>query len=231
MRKILVMTMFVAMATFASACTGGGDDDDDDDDHGVVSVALSPSNPTVEVGSTLQLTATATLEDLHTEVVTADSTWTSSTGGVATVSAGGLVTGVAVGETTISATHDDVTGTVVVEVVAAFVDFAFDVVNWSAHNGASAFVRVLDGTEQVACTETPAISGGTANITLTGVLVEGREYTYEAFADEDDNDEWNATAAEHRWTGAFVGGDSVTIDHNTDTQAAGLTWTVGQGCS
>jgi len=73
----------------------------------LVSIAITPSSPTVGAGSTLQLIATGTFSDFSTSNVSAQVTWTSSNPAVATVSntAGtqGLITGVAAGTTTITA--------------------------------------------------------------------------------------------------------------------------------
>src|SRR5205823_5662022 len=69
----------------------------------VASVTVSPAATSVSVGATVQLTAT--LKDASGNVLTGRSlTWASSTLGMATVSTGGLVTGVAVGAATITAT-------------------------------------------------------------------------------------------------------------------------------
>src|SRR5439155_15837556 len=71
----------------------------------VASVAISPSAPNMYVGSTVQLTATP--KDASGNVLTGRTvTWTTSSGAVATVSASGLVTGVAVGAATITATSE-----------------------------------------------------------------------------------------------------------------------------
>lgn len=63
---------------------------------------------TAAVGATSQLVATSTKKDLSTATVTSTATWTSSNPAKATVSSGGLVTGVAAGTTTIYAVKDGV---------------------------------------------------------------------------------------------------------------------------
>lgn len=63
------------------------------------------------VGATAQYSAVANLSDGSTENVTTSATWTSSNPDIATVSATGLVTAVAQGNVSISATFDSVTGT------------------------------------------------------------------------------------------------------------------------
>src|SRR5207249_10100580 len=69
----------------------------------VASVTVSPTAANMYVGGTVQLTAT--LKDASGNVLSGRAlTWTSGTGAVGTVSASGLVTGVAAGAATIRAT-------------------------------------------------------------------------------------------------------------------------------
>jgi uncharacterized protein YjdB len=71
---------------------------------------VSPIDPTILVGSSLQLTAWGTLaDDYSTTDFTSSVTWTSADERVATVSATGLVSAVALGATPIIAT-DPITG-------------------------------------------------------------------------------------------------------------------------
>lgn len=85
----------------------------------IASIAVSPSSVALTTGGSQQLTATATLSDSSTEDVTSTATWTSDTRSVATVSSSGLVTAVAPGTSTISATQSSVSGTCSVVVTAA----------------------------------------------------------------------------------------------------------------
>src|SRR6266516_4737582 len=81
----------------------------------VASVTVSPAAASVSVGASVQLTAT--LKDASGNVLTGRSvTWASSTLGMATVSTSGLVTGVAVGAATITATSEGQTGSSAVTV-------------------------------------------------------------------------------------------------------------------
>ena len=66
-------------------------------------IVISPANPSLPVGTTLQLSATAYMNDQTSHDATAEVTWSSSDTSVATVSTGGLVTALAPGTTTISA--------------------------------------------------------------------------------------------------------------------------------
>ena len=89
----------------------------------VVSIVLSPVNPTVPVGFTSQIRATGTYSDGSNRDVTAHATWTSSNPAFATVSnaaaSKGIATGVAPGTTTITATVDGVVGSTSVTVSSA----------------------------------------------------------------------------------------------------------------
>jgi uncharacterized protein YjdB len=81
----------------------------------VASVTLSPASPSIRIGGTVQLTATT--KDSAGNVLTGRVvTWASSVPAVATVSASGLVTGVAAGTITITATSEGKSGTASVTV-------------------------------------------------------------------------------------------------------------------
>ncbi len=72
------------------------------DDQRVVVITVSPPTPTVEVGSSIQLSALA--RDVNSNIVNGASfVWSSFNESVATVESGGLVTGVAVGAAIIDA--------------------------------------------------------------------------------------------------------------------------------
>jgi uncharacterized repeat protein (TIGR01451 family) len=71
----------------------------------LVSIAVTPANPTVVVGQTQQFTATGTFSDNSKQDLTASVTWASSNTEAASITAGGLATGLTGGEnSTISAT-------------------------------------------------------------------------------------------------------------------------------
>jgi len=84
----------------------------------VASVAVAPPSATVQVGSTVQLTATP--KDAGGNPLTGRTvTWASGNTSVATVSPSGLVSGATVGSTTITATSEGQSGTAAITVVAA----------------------------------------------------------------------------------------------------------------
>jgi uncharacterized protein YjdB len=68
------------------------------------------------VGTSRNFAAAASYFDGSVYLVTAQAAWTSSNTTVATVSSAGIVTGLAVGSTTITATYQGVSGTKVITV-------------------------------------------------------------------------------------------------------------------
>src|SRR5439155_25440316 len=84
----------------------------------VASVTVTPPAPTVVVAGTVQLTATT--KDANGSVLTGRVvTWASGNPAVATVSATGVVTGVAQGQGTITATSEGKQGRAAVTVTAS----------------------------------------------------------------------------------------------------------------
>jgi hypothetical protein len=70
----------------------------------LVSIALTPDAPSTPLGQTIQIIATGTYTDGEMRPMT-DVSWTTETASVATVSSSGLVTPVAEGTTTVTATR------------------------------------------------------------------------------------------------------------------------------
>src|SRR6185369_14370451 len=87
-----------ALAAGAAACS-----DSATSPSGVTLITVSGTAPVV--GASAQLTATATLASGSTQDVTSIATWQSSNVSVATVSATGLVTGLADGTVSVQATY------------------------------------------------------------------------------------------------------------------------------
>ncbi len=89
----------------------------------LVSIEVTPADPSIASGLTQQFTATGVYSDDSTQNLTAQVTWASSDGAVATVSdaAGskGLATAVGAGSTTVSATSDGVTDSATLTVIPA----------------------------------------------------------------------------------------------------------------
>ena len=74
------------------------------------SIAVTPANPTIMTGGTQQFVATGTYSDNSTQNLSSQVTWTSSKTAVATITTGGLATGVSAGTTAISAALGSVSG-------------------------------------------------------------------------------------------------------------------------
>ncbi|MDO8577851.1 MAG: Ig-like domain-containing protein, partial [Dehalococcoidales bacterium] len=80
----------------------------------LTSIAVTPASPAnLAVNATQQFTATGTYSNNTTVNITSQVNWTSSNTSVATISAAGLATGVAVGNTTIRASLSGVNSTAV----------------------------------------------------------------------------------------------------------------------
>ena len=76
----------------------------------LLSIAVTPSNPSIVNGTTAQLTATGAYSDNSTRDLTTQVIWSSSDNTKATVSSTGLVTAIATGSTTLTATSGNISG-------------------------------------------------------------------------------------------------------------------------
>lgn len=112
----------------------------------LTSIAIAPATAAVEIGRTLQLTVTGTYSDSSTGDLTAEASFVSGVTSVATVtSPGGLVTGVAAGTTTLTATARGKTAARAVTVSAPEVAPApAQIVFWDGY-GADVTFRDFDG--------------------------------------------------------------------------------------
>jgi trimeric autotransporter adhesin len=84
----------------------------------VTSITIDPPNPSISIGNTQQLTAAAIDSDNHPLTLTGGTSctgstvcWSSATPSVATISVGGLVTGVSAGTSTITASSGTASAT------------------------------------------------------------------------------------------------------------------------
>jgi len=85
----------------------------------LANISVTPATPSVNVGGTQQFTATANYNGGASSDVTNTATWSSSNTGFATITAGGLATGVAAGSPTITATFSGMSGNATLTVNAA----------------------------------------------------------------------------------------------------------------
>ncbi|MBI3995985.1 MAG: Ig-like domain-containing protein, partial [Nitrospirae bacterium] len=76
----------------------------------LVSIAVTPLNPSIAAGLTQQFTATGSYTDSSTQNLTASVAWSSSATGVATIGSAGLAAGLVGGSTTITAASGIISG-------------------------------------------------------------------------------------------------------------------------
>nr|WP_277751220.1 Ig-like domain-containing protein [Granulicella sibirica] len=127
----------------------------------LVSVAFSPANPTVAVGSTTQVTVTGTFSDGSTQDLSSISAYSSSNPTAVTVSPTGLISGVSSGTSTITVQVDGVTSTFTATArVVTLVSVAI------APSSPAAFAKGT--TQQFAATGT--FSDGSTQTLSTGVV-------------------------------------------------------------
>ncbi|MEK7373614.1 MAG: DUF3443 family protein [Thermodesulfobacteriota bacterium] len=109
--KILFFILILALAT---ACGGGGGGGSSSNPTAktLVSISLTPINPSIAKGTVQQFTATGTFSDNSTQDLTTSVTWTSSVTSVATISnaagSNGIATSVTAGSTTVTAASGDI---------------------------------------------------------------------------------------------------------------------------
>jgi probable HAF family extracellular repeat protein len=81
-------------------------------------ITVTPTTPTVAVGSTQQFTATGSYSDGSTADLTSTVTWSSTNTAVATIDSSGLLSAAGVGSTTVTATFGSESGSTTVTVTA-----------------------------------------------------------------------------------------------------------------
>lgn len=85
----------------------------------LVSIAVTPANPSIAMGSAQQFIALGTYSDGATRDITSISTFSTGSANIATVTAGGLATGVSAGSAVITATSGARSGSATVAVTQA----------------------------------------------------------------------------------------------------------------
>jgi glucose/arabinose dehydrogenase len=114
---LLAPSLALIIAATVSACGGDGGGDIQEP-RPVTTVTVTAPDSSIEVGQTVQLTATAEDAD-GTAVDGRTFDWSTADAAVASVSPAGLVTGVAAGQVEIRGTTEGVTGSIVLTVAAA----------------------------------------------------------------------------------------------------------------
>ena len=121
----------------------------------LVSIAVTPANPSIAKGATQQFAATGTYSDNSTQNLTSSVSWSSTNTAVATISSAGLATAAGTGTATISAASGSISGSTNLSVTATLVSIAVTPTNPSISQG---------GTQQFTATGTYS-DGGTLNLT------------------------------------------------------------------
>src|ERR1035441_4513815 len=105
-RLVLATGIAILLCLMCASCTGFFINPS------ISSIFITPASTTIAVNGTQQLTATGTYSDGSRQPLSGSTVgWSSSDDTVATISNGGLVTGVATGTATITATAQGVSGT------------------------------------------------------------------------------------------------------------------------
>lgn len=173
MNKLFGFFAVVGLLTCALLLAGCGGDGNSAT---LVSIAVTPANPTVALGATKQFTATGTYSDGTTKDMTGQVVWTSSDTSKATVGKDtGLGTAVAAGTTTITAASGSITGNTVLTVTISLTALSIT-------------------------PATPALNpGGTKQFTATGT------YSDNSTKDLTSSVTWNSTNAATATIGAASG--------------------------
>jgi Big-like domain-containing protein len=85
----------------------------------LVSIAVTPPDPVLLLGTVQQFTATGTFSDGSVKDITGSVIWGSSSGTVASITGGGLATALALGSVTVSATSGSAIGNTTADIQAA----------------------------------------------------------------------------------------------------------------
>lgn len=128
--KVLVTAAWIlACAITAAGCGGGhvngsgggtqGSGSGSSTSGTLVSIALTPADPSMPTGVTKQFTATGSYSNGASVDLTASVTWSSSAPTVANINASGLATSAAAGTTTITATMGGISGSTTLTVTSA----------------------------------------------------------------------------------------------------------------
>ena len=110
-----VFVFTIGTALIVSGCGGGGSGSSNPGGGSgtpvLSSISVTPGTPSIAAGGTQQFTATGTFSDGSKQDLTSSATWSSSATAIATITSGGLATGISAGNTTITATSGAVSGT------------------------------------------------------------------------------------------------------------------------
>jgi uncharacterized protein YjdB len=120
-RRYLAPAIFVCLSIF-SACGGGSFGPGlggSPPSLQLVSIAVTPADPVLLLGTVQQFTATGTFSDRSVKDITGSVTWASTSSTVASITGGGLATASTLGSVTVSATSGSVVGNTTANVQSA----------------------------------------------------------------------------------------------------------------
>jgi hypothetical protein len=169
----------------------------------LVSIAITPTNPSIVKGTNQQFVATGTFSDNTTQDLTTTVTWGSSDAAVAAISnaagSNGLATSATAGSTTITATSGSVSGTATLTVTVggvvslawdapttstdgSYLNFATDLSQYKIYYGTTSltYTQVVNVTNPGTPTisQTLNLSPGTYYFSVTTVDASGQESSY-----------------------------------------------------
>ncbi len=110
--------LFLVMVGLSSCGGGSSSSSSPSEQKKLASITITPSNPAIAAGASQQFIATGTFSDGTTQDLTGQVAWTSFFISVATITQNGMVSAIAVGQTSISATLGDVSGSTALTVPA-----------------------------------------------------------------------------------------------------------------
>jgi hypothetical protein len=177
----------------------------------LVSIQVTPPNPSIANGLNAQFTATGIYTDNTTQNLTTQVTWSSSNASAATVSnvsgSQGLATSAGVGSTTISATSGSVSGSTALTVSAAtLVSIAVTPANSSIANGLNAqFTATGTYTDNSTLNITTQVTWSSSNTTAVTIS--------------------NAAGSQGLASSAATGGTTITATSGSVSGSTGLTIT------
>ncbi|MEW6282743.1 MAG: DUF4394 domain-containing protein, partial [Candidatus Eremiobacterota bacterium] len=177
--------VFSAAVTLVAGSTVVIEDPNWSDVVTLTSIAVTPADPSIALGTTRQFTATGTFGGGVTQDVTTTVSWSSSDPAVALVDALGLASSVSVGSTSIRATLNGVTGSTTLTVT-----------------GAVLISLALDGPYTVAV-------GGTVQANLVGTFSDGSNQPVTGQATWTTNDPAVAAVSDANPTRGLIGGNTV----------------------
>lgn len=117
--NLVFLSLLFALTLACGSCGGNGKSDAAQAPKVLLSIAVTPSAPSLSTGKTQQFTATGTFSDGTSQNLTTAATWSSSDTAVATINNAGLATAAAAGSTAITAASGNIKGSTILTVASA----------------------------------------------------------------------------------------------------------------